>query len=118
MTNRNGGESVDVKIGIESAQLTQELEIPIFLQGRVQPADHVHLRDPKAERFSHHADNFVDRVFKGVRIALLGGESAKLAGEDANVGIIDVTVVNVGRVVAVLLLAHDVSDHSKRVKIV
>src|SRR6266487_3162313 len=118
MTNFDGGKSFDVKIGIERTQLTQKLEIPIFLQGRMQPADHVHLRDSKAERISHYADNFVNRIFKSVCIALLGGESAELAGEDANVGVIDVTVVDVGRVVAVLSLAHDVSDHSERVKVV
>ena len=118
MTHLDGSKSLDVKIGIERAQFTQKLEIPIFFQARMEPADHVHLRDSKAERFSHHADNFVNRVFKGVCIALLRGESAELAGEDANIGIIDVTIVNVGGVVAVLSLAHDVGDHAKRVKIV
>src|SRR5260370_8692037 len=102
MTNLDGGKSFDVKIGIEGAQLAQKLEIPIFLQGRVQPADHVHLRDSKAERFSHHADNFVNRVFKSLCIALLGGEIAEFAEQDANFEIIDLTVVNVALVFPIL----------------
>ena len=53
-----------------------------------------------------------------MRITLFGGESTELAGQDADVGIINVTIVNVGCIVAVLPLAHHVGNHSKSVKIV
>lgn len=56
---------------------------------------------PKGQRLPDSADNFIDRVFEGVRITLFSRKSAELAGKDTDVGVIDVTIVNVGRVVAV-----------------
>jgi hypothetical protein len=53
----------------------------------MQATNHVHFRDSEAERIADHADNFVNRVLKGVCIAFLSGKSAELAGENANVGI-------------------------------
>ena len=111
-------ESFDVKIGIERAQVTQKLEVPIFFQGRVEPTHHVHFRYSNAKCFSDRGNNFVNRVFEGVSVTFLRGESAELAREDANVGVIDVTIVNIGGVVAVLLLAHDIRHDSKRVEII
>ena len=84
----------------------------------MQPAYHMHFRNPERERIAHHADNFVNRIFKRVRITLFGGESTELTGQNADVGIIDVTVVNIGRVIAVLAFAHHVGNHPKGVKIV
>jgi hypothetical protein len=80
MTHLDSSEGFDVEVGIQCSQLAQKMEIPIFLQGRMQPANHVHLGDSQAERITHHADNLVNRVFKGVFIAFLSGKSAELAG--------------------------------------
>jgi hypothetical protein len=96
----------------------QKIEIPFFFQSWMQSADHVDLGDPKGQRLLDSADNFVDRIFEGVRITLFRRKSAELAGKDADVGVIDVTIVNVGRVVAVFSLAQNVGDHSKRVEVV
>src|SRR5437773_6405802 len=118
MANLDRGECYDVKPQIEDTQSTQKIQIPFFSQRKMQPAHHVHFRNPEGERIAHYADNFVNRVFKGVRITLFGCESTELAGQDADVGIIDVTIVNVCCVVAVRSLAHNVGNHSKSVKVI
>ena len=68
--------------------------------------------------FADDANNFINRVFKRMRVTFLGCEGAELTGENANVGVVDVTVVNVGGVVAVLLFARRAGHDSERVKIV
>src|SRR5438876_10539971 len=83
----------------------------------MQPADHVDFGYPKGQRLPDSTDNFIDRVFEGVRITLFSRKSAELAGKDADVGVINVTIVNVGRVVAVFSGAHNVGDHSERVQV-
>src|SRR5438270_4228125 len=118
MANLDRGKCFDVKLRIKSAQLLHKIEIPVFFQCGMQPADHVHLRHSEAERIAHHADDFVNRVLKGVCIALFSGESAELAGEQANVGVIDVAIVDISCVVAVLSLTHNVGNYSEGVKIV
>ena len=117
MTHFDGSEGFDVEIRIQGTQLAQELEIPIFLQCRVQTANHVHLRDSKGERIAYDSDNFVNRVFESVRIAFLGGKSAELARENANVRVIDVSIVNVGGVVAVLSFTNNAGNHPEPVEI-
>jgi hypothetical protein len=84
----------------------------------MQSADHVDFGYPKGQRFPDSIDNFIDRVFEGMRITLFRRKSAELAGKDADVGVIDVTIVNVGRVITVFSLAQNVGDHSERVEVV
>ena len=117
MTNLDRGKGFDMKIRIKRAQPVQKVEIPFFLQAGVQPADHMHFSDSKAERIAYHVDDFLNGVLKGVGVAFFSGESAELAGEDANIRIIDVTIVDVRRVIAVLSLALDIGDHSKRIQV-
>ena len=47
MANFNGGKGLDVKIRIERAQTSQELQVPLFFQGWMQTADHVDFGDSK-----------------------------------------------------------------------
>src|ERR1051326_8840486 len=83
----------------------------------MQAAYHMDFGDPKRERFPHSANDFINRRLEGVRIALFCGKSAKLARKNADVGVIDVTVMNVSGVVTVFSLAQNVSDHSRRVEV-
>ena len=53
-----------------------------------------------------------------VGVAFFRGKGAKLTGQNANVRIIDVAVVNVGREISVFPLADDIRHHSKRVELV
>ena len=71
---------LDVKVRIKSAQSLQKLQIPFFLQRRMQSTHHVHLGDSEVKSISHCPDNFFDRIFKRVCISFFRGKSAKLAG--------------------------------------
>ena len=53
---------------------------------------------------------------EGVRIALARAESAELAGEDAEVRVVDVLIVNVRGDVAVLPFANHIGDHPERIQ--
>jgi hypothetical protein len=59
----------------------------------------------------------LDGKFKRVRIALPGGESAELARKNTDVGIVDVSVVNVTGVIPVLSFAHHIRHHPEGVQI-
>ncbi len=84
----------------------------------MQTADHVDFGDPKGQRLPDSADNFVNRIFEGVRITLFRRKRAELAGKDADVRVINVTIVDVRCVVAVFSFAQNVGDHSQRVEVV
>ena len=84
----------------------------------MQTADHVNFGYAETECFRDRADNFVNCVLKRVRIAFLGRESAELAGEDANVRVVNVTVVDVSGAVPIFPLAHNVGHDSKVIEIV
>ena len=55
---------------------------------------------------------------EGVRVASACTKCAKLAGEYANIGIIDVTIQDISCSVAVFTLANDVGDLAEGVEIV
>src|SRR4029077_16102994 len=78
-------ESLNVQIGVECAQTTQEFEVPLLLESWMQTANHVDLSDAQRKSFSDGSENFIDRVLKCMGVAFLCGERAKLAGEHANV---------------------------------
>ena len=118
MADFDRSEGLDVKFWIESTQPLQKFQIPFLLERGVQSAYHVHLRNSEWKRISYDLGNFVNRIFKRVRVALFGGKRAELAGQDTNVRVVDVTVVDISRVIAVLSFAHHVGNHSKSVKIV
>jgi len=57
-------------------------------------------------------------VLEGMSVTLLRGKGTELAGEDTNIRVIDVAIVNVGREVAAFSLAHDIRHHAERVQVV
>ena len=46
----------------------------------MQSAYHVHFCNSQGKCISHHSNNFVDRVFKRMCVALFGSEGTELAG--------------------------------------
>ena len=118
MAHLDGRECFDVQIWIESAQATQELEVPILFQCRMETTHHVHFSNPEAACFFDSADDVVDCSFERMGIAFFGGERAELAGENTDIGVIDVAIQDIGGVVAILLFAERICDDSERVKIV
>ena len=73
---------------------------------------------PRASDSSHRADDIVDRALESVGISLFRRERAELAGENADVRVIDVAIQDVGGDVAVLLLAHRAGHDAQSVQIV
>jgi len=84
----------------------------------MQSAHHVHLGDSELKRVTDRADNFFDGIFKSVRVALFGSKRTELAGEDTDIRVIDVTVVDVGCVIIIFPFANHVRNHPKCIKIV
>ena len=117
MADLDGGKGLDVQLVVELPQTADQFQIPLFFQSRMQPADHVNLGDPLLHRTAHGGDDLRNRHLKRVRVALARGERAELAGEDADVRVVDVAIENVGGDVAVLALAHEVRDRADRVQV-
>ena len=72
--------------------------------------------DPKGNSFFDNANDFLNRVLESVGIEFVSSKRAELSRKDANVGVIDVTIVDVAGVIAVLSFAHDISDHAQRIE--
>src|ERR1051326_406033 len=80
MSNLDRGKCLDVQLRVERAESPQEIEIPIFVQGGMQAAYHVYFGDAQRKRVRHGTHDFLNSVFKGVRVALPGCKRAELAG--------------------------------------
>src|SRR6476659_6936274 len=80
MANFDRGECLYMQLRIKRAKSSQEIEIPVFFQSRMQSADHVHLGDAEPKRIRHGMNDFVNCVFECVGVAFLGGKRAELAG--------------------------------------
>src|SRR5262245_52903647 len=117
MPDFNGRKRFNVEAWVEFAKLPQQFEIPFARQRRMKPAHHVHFRNSTAERAARRLNNLRDRNFESMRIALPGAKGAELAGQNADVRIIDITVENVGGTIPVLSLADDVGDQTERVDV-
>ena len=83
----------------------------------MKPTHHMDLGDTERQGFADNANNFLDGVFKRMRIAFPGGEGAELARKNADVGVVDVAVVDVTGVISVLSLAHHIRHHPEGVQI-
>ena len=84
----------------------------------MEPSHHMDLGNSLLQPVPHRLDDLRQRVFKRVRVALPRAERAELAGEDANVRVVDVPVENVGGHVPVFPLADDVRDGAQGVQLV
>ena len=80
MPNLDRGKCLDVQVRIERAQPPQEVQIPIFLQRRMQTAYHMHLGDTQGKRVPHSTHDFVSSIFERVRVAFPGCKRAELTG--------------------------------------
>src|SRR5580700_631964 len=99
-----------MKVGIESAQLLYKFDIPFARQSRMEPSHHVHLGDPLPHRLSRSGFDLGDRHFKGMGIPFTRAESAELARENTDIRVIDISIQNIGRSVAVFAPANNARD--------
>src|SRR5437763_15630329 len=84
----------------------------------MKAAYHVDFSNAEWQGFADHANDFLDGIFKGVRIAFPRRKGTKLTGKNADVGVVNIAIVNITSVVPILTLAHDVCHYAKRVQIV
>src|SRR5438874_1179171 len=85
VTHFDRSKGFDMEVRIQSAQATHEIQVPVLFQGGMQSTDHVNFSYSKTQRLGNNPDNFINRIFEGVRVPLLGRKRAKLTGEHANV---------------------------------
>src|SRR3954468_6380797 len=83
----------------------------------MQPPDHVDLRNPKPQSVCHSSYDLLSGMLKCVRVPLFCGKSAKLAGENADIGIVNVTIMDVGSEIAVFPFAHHAGQNAQGIEI-
>ena len=83
----------------------------------MQPADDVQLGDAQLQRLARLLDDLLDGQLEAVGVALLAGEGAELAAQDAVVRVVDVAVDDVAGAVAHLALAGEVGDGAEGVQV-
>ena len=84
----------------------------------MKPADHMHFGNAQAECRADRAYNVVDGPFKGMGIAFFGGKCAELARKNADIGVVNVTIHNVGNATAILPFADRICNNPERVEII
>ncbi len=97
-----------MQIWVKRLQRAQHLGVILPLERRVQPAHNVDFGDPQLQRLLRFLDHFRQVVLVRAGIAPPPVERAEIAIEDADVGVIDVTIQDVVGDVAVLALPHRV----------
>jgi hypothetical protein len=102
-----GGEGLDLRVGSGGVDRLDHPLVVLERPVRMVAADDVDLTNVRLD----HADDVLDRVLEGARLALLLGEVAERAGEDADVRRVDVPVDDEVDPVAGLL-ALDVIRHA------
>src|SRR5260370_340874 len=112
------GERFEVELRIQSTKRLKELDVPFRREARMETSDHMDLSDSLTQSVSRRAFNLRNRHLEGVRIASACTERAKLAGEDANIGIIDVAVQDIGCPVAVFAFTDDICYLTEGIEIV
>src|SRR3954462_2749246 len=83
----------------------------------MQPTDHVDLGNPEPQSVRHGANDFLRGMLECMGIPLFCGKSAKLAGENADIGIVNVTIMDVSSEIAVLPFAHHARQYAQSVEI-
>src|SRR5438874_12287815 len=78
MANFNRSKGFDVEIGIGRAQSAQQIEIPLFLQGRMQTADDRQLRSPQRKCFCDNLNDLAHGLLGRMGLPFFGGNRAIL----------------------------------------
>src|ERR1700722_3282137 len=83
----------------------------------MQPADDVQLGHADSQSFTRFLRNLLDGELHAVGVALLAGEGAELAAQDAVIGIIDVTVDDETGARAVFPVADQAGESAEGVEV-
>ena len=113
----DGREALQLQPRVQRAQRLEHVGVVAERQGGVQPADDVQLGDAQAQRLAGLGDDFLDAKLEAVGVALLAGEGAELAAQDAVVRVVDVAVDDVAGAAARFALASEVGDGADGVEV-
>src|ERR1700756_936680 len=83
----------------------------------MQSTNDMQFGDADGQRLTRLLDHLLDRELEAVRIALLAGERAELAAQDAVVGIVEIAGDDVTGAVAALFLARKIGDATDGVQV-
>src|SRR6516225_3730712 len=83
----------------------------------METANHVHLCNSMGQRAASRLYNLRDRHLERMRITLSRSESAKLARQNADIRIIDVTIENIGSAIPVFSFADDIGNQTECVNV-
>ena len=117
MDDFDGGEGLDVKRGRRRADAAKHVEVVVEFQPRMQPADDVHFGRAGDLRFDRDFDHLLEGHFIRALFAAFAVEGAELAGEGADVGVVDVAVAVVVGAVAMKFFAHGVGKAADAVDV-
>jgi len=83
----------------------------------MQPSYDVQFGDPKQQGLTSLLHHLIDRELKSIGIALLARESAKLAREDAVVGVVNVAIDDVAGPFTYFALTNEIGDRADGVQV-
>src|SRR4051812_27134797 len=83
----------------------------------MQTADDVQFGHADVQRGASFLDDFLNRQLESIGIALLFGEGAELAAQDAVVGVVNIAVNDVTGAVAVFAFANQFGDGTDGVEV-
>ena len=113
----NRGEALQLQPGIQRAQRLKHVGVVAERQGGMQPAHNVQFGDAQAQRLAGLLDDLLDGELEAVGVALLAGEGAELAAQDAVVRVVDVAVDDVAGAAAHFALPGEVGDGADGVQV-
>ena len=83
----------------------------------MKPPNHMNFGYPKLKRLTGGLDNLGDGEFEGMRVAFSGTKGTELARKNANIGIVDVTIQDIGGAIPVYSLPDNVGDETECINV-
>ena len=83
----------------------------------MKAADHMNFGYPELKRLTGGLNDLGDGEFEGVRVAFPGTKGAELARKNANIGIVDVPIQDIGGAIPVFSLPNDIGDQTECINV-
>jgi hypothetical protein len=83
----------------------------------MKPTNHMNFGYPELKRLTGGFNDLWDGEFEGVRVAFPGTKGAELARKNANIGIVDVTIQDIGGAIPVYSLPDNVGDETECINV-
>ena len=112
------GKRLQVELLVQTAQRLEKFDIPFGRESRMQTSYHMDLGDSLITGTKGGGLNFRYCHLKGMRVAFACAKRAKLTGEHADIGVVDIAVENIGRAIAVFPFTNDISDLAESIQII